>query len=95
MEQLNFFLEFGAKAYYGMKFEVGVKVLAMTGFATVIPYGGVKAYGSVGICFAVLCGKLQLDAHVMETRFPSTAEIAFNKFPLDVGYVIYIDVLFR
>lgn len=68
-----------------MAFEVGVKVLGMTGFATVVPFAGAKAYGSVGICFWVLCGKLQLDGYIMDTRFPSTAEISFSKFPLDVG----------
>jgi hypothetical protein len=68
-----------------MKFEVGVKVFAMTGFASVIPFGGVSAYGSVAICFWVLCGKLRLDGYVLDARFPSKAEVAFNKFPLDVG----------
>jgi hypothetical protein len=29
-----------------VKFEVGVKVFAMTGFASIIPFGGVSAYGS-------------------------------------------------
>ena len=68
-----------------MKFEVGVKVFAMTGFASIIPFGGVKAFGSVAICYGLLCGKLRLDGYVLDTRFPSKAEVAFNKFPLDVG----------
>ncbi|VDI54125.1 Hypothetical predicted protein [Mytilus galloprovincialis] len=85
-------LEFGAFGYYGMAFEVGVKVLGMTGFATVVPFAGAKAYGSVGICFWVLCGKLQLDGYIMDTRFPSTAEISFSKFPLDVGLSMYLEL---
>jgi hypothetical protein len=57
----------------------------MTGFASIIPFGGVKAYGSAAICFWLLCGKLRLEGFVLDTRFPSKAEVAFNKFPLDVG----------
>ena len=68
-----------------MKFEVGVKVYAMTGFASIIPFGGVKAFGSVAICYGLLCGKLKLDGYVLDARFPSKAEVAFDKFPLDVG----------
>lgn len=79
------FLEFGATAYFGMGFEVGIKILGMKGFASIIPFGGAKAYGSISICFWILCGRLQLDGYIMNTRFPSTAEIAFFKFPIDVG----------
>jgi hypothetical protein len=68
-----------------MNFEVGVKVFAMTGFASIIPFGGIKAYGSVAICYFGLCGKLILDGYILDARFPSKAEVAFNKFPLDVG----------
>jgi hypothetical protein len=57
----------------------------MTGFASIIPFGGIKAFGSVAICYSLLCGKLRLDGYVLDTRFPSKAEVAFNKFPLDVG----------
>ena len=68
-----------------MKFEVGVKVLAMKAFAGATPYGGAHAWGSISLCFGPLCGSLRLDGYVMELRFPTTAEVAFNKFPLDVG----------
>ena len=75
---------FGAGAYYGMKFEIGAKVLEMKAICGVEPYGGVTVYGELGIGFA-LYGKLRLEGRIMDLRFPTTAEISFNKFPLDVG----------
>ncbi|XP_076076023.1 uncharacterized protein LOC143046845 [Mytilus galloprovincialis] len=85
--------EFGATAYFGMGFEVGIKILGMKGFASIIPFGGAKAYGSISICFWILCGRLQLDGYIMNTRFPSTAEIAFFKFPIDVGLSMYLQLI--
>ncbi|VDI79784.1 Hypothetical predicted protein [Mytilus galloprovincialis] len=85
--------EFGVVGYYGMKFEVGVKILGMKGYATVSPYAGAKGYGSVGLCFWVLCGKLQLNGHVLNTAFPSTIEVGFSKFPLDVGLSMYLELV--
>jgi len=82
-----FSTEFGAGAYYGMEFEVGAKVLDMKAFAGITPYGGIHAWGSLGVCFGPLCGSLRLEGYIMDLRFPSTAEIGFKKFPLDVGLV--------
>ncbi|VDI29648.1 Hypothetical predicted protein [Mytilus galloprovincialis] len=75
---------FGAGAYYGMKFEIAAKVLEMKAICGVEPYGGVMVYGELGIGF-LLYGKLRLEGKIMDLRFPTTAEISFNKFPLDVG----------
>ncbi|XP_052081925.1 uncharacterized protein LOC127719726 isoform X2 [Mytilus californianus] len=80
---------FGAGAYYGMKFEIGAKVFEMKAFCGVEPYGGVTVYGELGIGF-LLYGKLRLEGRIMDLRFPTTAEITFNKFPLDVGLVMYL-----
>ena len=77
--------DFGSGAYYGMKFEVGAKLMSMKGYATIIPYGGVEVWGELGIGF-LLYGKLRIEGRIMDLRFPTTAEIAFNKFPLDMGY---------
>ncbi|XP_076085326.1 uncharacterized protein LOC143056125 [Mytilus galloprovincialis] len=80
---------FGAGAYYGMKFEIAAKVLEMKAICGVEPYGGVMVYGELGIGF-LLYGKLRLEGKIMDLRFPTTAEISFNKFPLDVGLVMYL-----
>ncbi|VDH98959.1 Hypothetical predicted protein [Mytilus galloprovincialis] len=80
---------FGAGAYYGMKFEIAAKVLEMKAQCIVEPYAGVTVYGELGIGF-LLYGKLRLEGRIMDLRFPTTAEITFNKFPLDVGLVMYL-----
>jgi hypothetical protein len=85
---LFFSPEFGAGAYHGMEFEVGAKLLEMKAFASIAPYGGIYAWGSLGLCWGTLCGTLRLDGYIMDLRFPSTAEICFSKFPLDVRLVL-------
>ena len=74
---------FGADGYYGMKFVVGAKVMDMKGTAGCEPYGGVAVWGELGIG-ALLYGKLRLEGRIMDLGFPTTAEIKFKKFPLDV-----------
>lgn len=74
---------FGINYYFGVKVAVGAKIMAMTAFVEVQPYGGLLVWGEMGIGF-LLYGKLRLVGHIMDTGFPTTAEIAFNKFPLDV-----------
>lgn len=81
------FLGFGSDAYYGVRFTVGAKIMEMKGYVKVEPYGGVSAYGELGIGF-LLYGKLKLVGQIMDTGFPTTAEVTFSKFPLDVKYVM-------
>ena len=57
----------------------------MTAFTEVEPYAGLTVWGEFGLGFLFIFGKLRLEGMIMELRFPSRAEIAFNKFPLDVG----------
>ncbi|CAH1277633.1 Hypp9726 [Branchiostoma lanceolatum] len=40
---------------------------------------------SVGVSLLVIAGELQLRGHILQTTFPSSAEITFDKFPLNVG----------
>lgn len=56
----------------------------MTGNAKVDPYGSVMVSGqlSVGNFFH---GSLKLEGSMIDVHFPSTAELNFNKFPLEVG----------
>lgn len=76
--------DFGAGAYYGMKFEIGARIMDMTAYAQITPYGGVQVYAEFGIGF-LLYGKLRVEGRIMDLRFPTKAEIGFSKFPLDVG----------
>lgn len=76
-------LGFGINYYFGVKFTVGAKIMEMKAFVEVEPYGGLMVWGELGIGFA-LYGKLRLVGYIMDTGFPVTAEVTFNKFPLDV-----------
>lgn len=77
-------LGFGMNYYYGVKFAVGAKIMEMKAIAEVEPYGGLMVWGELSIGFHVLFAKLRLVGHVMDSGFPTTAEITFSKFPLDV-----------
>lgn len=84
---LFWFVGFGADGYYGMKFVVGAKVMDMKAYAGCEPYGGVSVWGELGIGL-LLYGKLRLEGNIMDMGFPTTAEIEFKKFPLDVQLVV-------
>ena len=71
-----------------MEFEVGAKLLEMKAFVGITPYGGIYAWGSMEIFLGNLYGRLKLEGYIMDLRFPSTAEIGFSKFPLDVRLVL-------
>ena len=79
------FLEFGVGCTFGLDIEVGLKLMTMGATATVTPKGGLLAFGSVGLCLGTLCIKLELTGQILNVQFPTTAEIYFSKFPLDVG----------
>jgi hypothetical protein len=78
------FPEFGVEGYYGTEIVLGAKVLEMMTFGSAIPFVGVNIYGEMGIGF-LLYGKLRFEGSICELRFPSYAEIYFNKFPMDVA----------
>lgn len=48
------------------------------------PYGGLMAWGELGVGVVALFGKLKLVGFVMDAGFPTKAEVTFDKFPLDV-----------
>lgn len=52
--------------------------------ATLIPWAGAKAWGGVYVQFFLFKAGIRLTGYLLETRFPITAEITYNKFPLDV-----------
>lgn len=57
----------------------------MTVFTEIEPYAGLTIYGKLQLCIFGFCGQLQLTGKIMELRFPSKAEVSFNKFPINVG----------
>lgn len=75
---------------YGIEAGVGLRVMNMVAEATLLPYAGVHLYGGLGICFGPFCAELHLTGYILNLKIPTTAEVEFSKFPLDVGYVINI-----
>ncbi len=56
---------------------------------TVTPRVGASVNAGASLCLALICGVLELEAGILNLQFPTTAEIGFSKFPLDVGQVHY------
>ena len=79
-----FSLVFNIGGYYGMKFFVEASVLGMTAKTGIEPFGGAIVYGELKVGYAV-SGVLRLEGQILELKFPTMAEISYNKFPLDVG----------
>ena len=77
------FTEFGANSYYGASFDVNARIMGMTASSSVTPYGGVTVFGKLELG-NMLYGELLLEGSMCDMRFPSTTELAFSKFPLDV-----------
>ncbi|XP_046562947.1 uncharacterized protein LOC124271840 [Haliotis rubra] len=84
--------EFGAGASFGMEIVAGAKILGMTVFGQVVPYGSAHVYGELGIGL-ILYGKLRFDGYLMNVAFPSRAEIGFYKFPLDLSLKMDIELV--
>nr|XP_022295052.1 uncharacterized protein LOC111105175 [Crassostrea virginica] len=80
---------FGIDFFYGVKFDVGVRIMEMKGIVQVEPYGGLMVWGELGIG-AALYGKLRLEGFIMDIGFPTKAEVTFNKFPLDVRLKMFL-----
>ena len=81
------FTEFGAGCVYGIDAGVGLRVMNMVAEASVVPKGGVMVYGGLSFCLGPFCAELHLEGYIMNVKFPTTAEVMFSKFPLDVGWV--------
>ncbi|XP_072033446.1 LOW QUALITY PROTEIN: uncharacterized protein [Amphiura filiformis] len=75
----------GAGGFFGMDITVGVGIITMTAEGTVTPKAGAFLKAGARVCIAILCGELELNAAILNVQFPTTAEIGFSKFPLDVG----------
>ncbi|XP_078695733.1 uncharacterized protein LOC144924478 [Branchiostoma floridae x Branchiostoma belcheri] len=79
------YLRFGAGGFIGVKLEAGLSLIKMSAYGQVTPQVGAVVTASLGIGLLILSAELQLKGHVLTTDFPTRAEIAFTKFPLQVG----------
>ncbi|XP_062572081.1 uncharacterized protein LOC134234050 [Saccostrea cucullata] len=78
------YFELGAGASIGLRIQVGLCILSFKAKGTLTPWAGAKVWGGVAIKFFIFRAGLRLIGYLLETRFPITAEITYNKFPLDV-----------
>ncbi|XP_035662464.1 uncharacterized protein LOC118406510 [Branchiostoma floridae] len=83
---------FGADGYYGMDCFVAAKVMTMTLQGGVTPYVGITVWGEMGVG-AIMYAKLRLEGDIMQTRFPTVAEIIFSKFPFDIGLTLDVELI--
>lgn len=81
----SFIVEVGVSIRHGVSLKVGLNILGMRGIAEITPHASVLAYGELSIGILVLHASLRLEGHVVDVKFPTRGELAFNKFPLDVG----------
>ncbi|XP_035668224.1 uncharacterized protein LOC118410558 isoform X2 [Branchiostoma floridae] len=77
-------LVFGAGGYAGVDLEAGVSLMKMSAYGLVTPKAGAIVGAGLRVQFLALVGELKLTGHILTTDFPTRAEIAFNKFPLNV-----------
>ncbi|XP_076086943.1 uncharacterized protein LOC143057517 [Mytilus galloprovincialis] len=82
----------GVAIRYGISLKVGLNIMGMKGIAEITPYASVFAYGELSIGILVLHASLRLEGHVVDVKFPTRGELAFNKFPLDVGIVMDLKI---
>ncbi|XP_076086791.1 uncharacterized protein LOC143057371 [Mytilus galloprovincialis] len=76
--------DFSVGGYYGMKFSVDASLSGMTVTSGIQPFGGAVVSGELQVGYA-MSAVLKLEGQILELKFPTVAEITYNKFPLDVG----------
>ncbi|XP_033637723.1 uncharacterized protein LOC117298529 [Asterias rubens] len=92
---LEFYIEAGG--FFDMKIPISVALVSMTAKGGIIPMVGSYVTARVTVGF-ILYGELELKADVLHTSFPTTAELIFSKFPLDVGLkmdIVMIPLIIR
>lgn len=67
-----------------MKFSVDASLSEMTATSGIQPFGGAVVSGELQVGYA-MSAVLKLEGQILELKFPTVAEITYNKFPLDVG----------
>ncbi|CAG2190130.1 unnamed protein product [Mytilus edulis] len=76
--------DFNVGGYYGMKFSVDASLAGMKATSGIQPFGGAVVSGELQVGYA-MSAVLKLEGQILELKFPTVAEITYNKFPLDVG----------
>ncbi|XP_022102001.1 uncharacterized protein LOC110985344 [Acanthaster planci] len=87
---LEFIVESGG--FFEMQIPVSVSLVSMRATGGAVPSVGAYARATVAICYG-LCGEMELTAEMLRTSFPTTAEIFFSKFPLDVGLKLDVEMI--
>jgi len=49
------------------------------------PWLAAKVWGDAAVDIIFARGGIRLVGYLLETKFPMTADIAFSKFPIDLG----------
>ena len=52
--------------------------------ATIVPHVGCTIYGQLSVGIKLLNAGMRLEGDLVTTELPTTADIGFNQFPLDV-----------
>ncbi|CAG2189848.1 unnamed protein product [Mytilus edulis] len=78
-------LAFGATARMGIDIKLEMCIMSMKAKAVVTPYIGAGVWGELAVDIGIAYGGIRLEGHLLETRFPITAEFKFNKFPIKIG----------
>ena len=81
------FPDFGASYFLGIDVGVGLRVMSMVADANITPYAGIRVWGGASIGF-VLYAEVRLTGYILDTRFPTYAELDFSRFPINLGYVL-------
>ncbi|XP_038050728.1 uncharacterized protein LOC119723897 [Patiria miniata] len=89
--RLQFYVEAGG--FCEMEIPMSVYFVSMHATGGVILSAGAYATAGVRICLGPMCGEMELTAEMLRTTFPTTAEIFFSKFPLDVGLKLEVEMI--
>ncbi|KAI8516766.1 hypothetical protein Bbelb_053470 [Branchiostoma belcheri] len=82
---ITMYLKFAAGGYIGVTLEAGVSIMKMKAYGKATPDVSAVVEASVGVSILLIAGELQLKGYILTTAFPTTAEVTFDKFPLNVG----------
>ncbi|XP_061188852.1 uncharacterized protein LOC133197029 [Saccostrea echinata] len=78
------YFELGAAASVGLRIHVGLCIKNCNVKGILTPWSGAKVWGGAYVGYFIFKAGIRLTGHLLEARFPLTAEIIYNKFPLDV-----------
>ncbi|XP_052073991.1 uncharacterized protein LOC127711867 [Mytilus californianus] len=86
-------LAFGATARMGIDLKLEMCIMSMKAKAVVTPHIGAGVWGELAVDIGFAYGGIRLEGHLLETRFPITAEFKFNKFPIKIGFRLDLEIV--